>query len=578
LISIVFESKQVIKMKPKAIFPLIIVVFLLFCAVGLAEVKEIISEGTYNMGDGETPTVAESRALLNAKRVAVEKAGTYVESYSKVKNFQLTADEIRVMSSGVMEVSVLDKTRTVVGDGFRFWVKIKALVSSDKMDQMASKLKDKAVIEDYKRIQDADDNSQKEIEALKKQLLIAKDSKEKEQVEVKIRQDEKTFTANQFLEKGYTNFYSQIYDKAIENFTSAINVNPTFAEAYIGRGRAYTFGKINHDKAIDDFTAALRIKPDILVEAYYNRGMAYAHKGQYDMAIADFNRCLKINPKAWGVLTQRAAAYEESGQIDKAIQEYTRIIKADPRNNILIYRNRASAYKKAHRYNEALKDYSKLIDKYPDDWSSLLQRGALYSEMGRENENIKDLSRGIQINPASYMYISRGAAYEKAGKKNLAIADYRKACDMGDKLSCHHLQTLTSDWVYYGNNAFGDNYYNKLKIKYYANNLVRVWGKQSYSVEGRKQHLNTLIKKGLPENDLLKKGYDRLEYTNTLYEINCKNKTLKLCSLIYYSEGGLVIEQIDYENLLGDLVGHSHISPESAGELLFDKVCSKEKK
>jgi len=37
-----------------------------------AETKEIIAEGAYNMGDGETPTVAESRALLPAKRTAVE--------------------------------------------------------------------------------------------------------------------------------------------------------------------------------------------------------------------------------------------------------------------------------------------------------------------------------------------------------------------------------------------------------------------------------------------------------------------------------------------------------------------------
>ena len=55
-------------------------------SVGFTEVKEIISEGTYNMGDGETPGVAESRALLQAKRIALEQAGTYVESYTKVEN------------------------------------------------------------------------------------------------------------------------------------------------------------------------------------------------------------------------------------------------------------------------------------------------------------------------------------------------------------------------------------------------------------------------------------------------------------------------------------------------------------
>ena len=64
----------------------ILVAVLTFCQSPVfAETKEIVAEGAYNMGDGETPTVAESRALLQAKRTAVEEAGTYVESYSKIK-------------------------------------------------------------------------------------------------------------------------------------------------------------------------------------------------------------------------------------------------------------------------------------------------------------------------------------------------------------------------------------------------------------------------------------------------------------------------------------------------------------
>ena len=67
----------------KQIFAVLVVALMFFQTPAFAETKEIISEGTYNMGDGETPTVAESRALLQAKRTAVEEAGTYVESYSK---------------------------------------------------------------------------------------------------------------------------------------------------------------------------------------------------------------------------------------------------------------------------------------------------------------------------------------------------------------------------------------------------------------------------------------------------------------------------------------------------------------
>ena len=45
---------------------------LLTSAVSSAETKEIISEGTYTMGDGETPGVAELSAFNNAKRTALE--------------------------------------------------------------------------------------------------------------------------------------------------------------------------------------------------------------------------------------------------------------------------------------------------------------------------------------------------------------------------------------------------------------------------------------------------------------------------------------------------------------------------
>ncbi len=142
-------------------------ILLFFPSLSFAQTKEIISEGTYNMGDGETPSVAESRALLKAKQIALEQAGTYVESYSKVKNITLTQDEIQVLASGLMEVEILDKKRTVVGDGINFWVKIKAKVNPDKMEEMAKRVQEKSALEDYKRIQEAYANSQREIEKLK---------------------------------------------------------------------------------------------------------------------------------------------------------------------------------------------------------------------------------------------------------------------------------------------------------------------------------------------------------------------------------------------------------------------------
>lgn len=130
-------------LKKISMFGLILLVSLVLSPPVYAEVKEIVCEASYNMGDGDTPTIAEDRALIAAKKIAIEQAGTYVESYSQTQNYQLTKDEVNIIASGIMEVIVLDKKRTIVGSGFNFWVKISAKVSTDNIQTMAEKIKNK---------------------------------------------------------------------------------------------------------------------------------------------------------------------------------------------------------------------------------------------------------------------------------------------------------------------------------------------------------------------------------------------------------------------------------------------------
>jgi len=105
-----------------------------------ADTKILTAEGTYIMGDGETSLVAELRALQQAKRMAVEQAATYMQSYTKTKLYDLTADEIEAISAGLIEVGILEKKRQVVADGIQFYVKIKATVTVENADELASPL------------------------------------------------------------------------------------------------------------------------------------------------------------------------------------------------------------------------------------------------------------------------------------------------------------------------------------------------------------------------------------------------------------------------------------------------------
>ncbi len=114
----------------------------------------IVTEATYIMGDGETPSFAEIMALQKAKQVALEQAGTYLQSVTTVQNYRLTSDEIQTLAGGLIKVEVLEKKRTIVDDGVRVWIKIQAVVDADQVQVLADRVKGKTVAADYKKLQD----------------------------------------------------------------------------------------------------------------------------------------------------------------------------------------------------------------------------------------------------------------------------------------------------------------------------------------------------------------------------------------------------------------------------------------
>ena len=69
-----------------------------------AATYQIVAEGQYVMGDGDTREIAKDKAVKDAMRIAIEKAGVYVESCSKAQNYELTDDQVRMVAAGCIKV------------------------------------------------------------------------------------------------------------------------------------------------------------------------------------------------------------------------------------------------------------------------------------------------------------------------------------------------------------------------------------------------------------------------------------------------------------------------------------------
>jgi lipoprotein NlpI len=118
-------------------------------------------------------------------------------------------------------------------------------------------------------------------------------------------------------------------DYAIADCTQAILREPT-ARGFSNRGNAY-FAKGDNDKAIADYSQAIQLNPKDAV-AFNNRGSAYLAKGNSDRAIADYSQAIQLNPRDAGAYNNRGNAYYAKGDNERAIADSSQVIQLDSKN------------------------------------------------------------------------------------------------------------------------------------------------------------------------------------------------------------------------------------------------------
>jgi tetratricopeptide (TPR) repeat protein len=156
--------------------------------------------------------------------------------------------------------------------------------------------------------------------------------------------------------------------KAIDNYSSAIEINPADAETYFCRGRAYVKLK-NYNEAIADYSRAIRIDDDFFIwrigEHYLSRGWLYHDSGNFNEAIADFSSAIRINPDEYSLYYGRGNAYFELGSYNEAIADFSSAIRLQP-DFYQYYEARAKAKEKAGLpFCSDLKKVCDFCKKYP---------------------------------------------------------------------------------------------------------------------------------------------------------------------------------------------------------------------
>ena len=287
--------------------------------------------------------------------------------------------------------------------------------------------------EQYQKLSEAKADSKE----LKSEVKEFSKNEEKDREE---RKKNTSLTEWDYIREGNAYSNNKEYEKALEAYAKALELDPEYVYAYNGRGNAYkALGE--YEKAVSDYDRALELDPEY-VYAYNGRGNAYKALGKYEKAVSDYDRALELDPEYVYAYNGRGNAYKALGEYERAMSDYDRALELDP-EHVKAYNGRGNTYQALGVYEKAVSDYEKALGLDPKYVTGYYNRGLAYRAMGKYEEALADYSKALELDPKyEYAYNNRGNTYDSMGDYEKAIEDYTQA-----------IQINPGEALYYQNRA-----------------------------------------------------------------------------------------------------------------------------
>jgi tetratricopeptide (TPR) repeat protein len=186
-----------------------------------------------------------------------------------------------------------------------------------------------------------------------------------------------------------------VWRTSLDLWNDVINKEPDKAPlAYYNRGQVFMNGG-RFDRAIEDYSMAITLNPRYL-EAFYNRGVAFDNLGRVEQAIADYEKAISLDPTSYQALNNLGILYGRTGSSQKAIASFSKAVDVRPEYPGS-YLNRGVTYFLAGRREDAVADLNKAIALDPQFAPAYLQRGKLFLSTGSREAANADFRKACEL-------------------------------------------------------------------------------------------------------------------------------------------------------------------------------------
>jgi len=284
--------------------------------VALAEIKVIDADYTYALGDNDSKVNARRVATQEAQRKALELAGTYVESLTVVRNYELSKDEVKAYTAGIVQTQVVaDETRGTV-DHLEVYIKARCAIDTDAVAKAIDRYRENEDLKEQLTASAQENNDlRKERDTLVKQLAAEKDrtkaSETRKKLDTVLSQEE----ANN------------------DTRTVWINIGPKLMEADQGGG---VVPQADLDKSSVILQQAIAANPRnqqarILLASIQERN------GNFEAAERELRAAIALSPSNPVAHMRLAVLLRTRGRNEEALKELHFVERLRPRNPMMLF-------------------------------------------------------------------------------------------------------------------------------------------------------------------------------------------------------------------------------------------------
>ena len=217
-----------------------------------------------------------------------------------------------------------------------------------------------------------------------------------------------------FSMKTYTQ--CDVWQNPVTLWNNVIKHQPKAAIAYYNRGSVLMKDPEKSEKALADFSKAIELQPGYM-EAYNNRGVVLMNNKQYTEALQDYHRAIELNKKR-----EVKGLYQslDSNRLSE--------------NCAQTYNFRGIDYLKAKQYQLAEDDFEKAVAIKPDFMSALYNKSVAEQQQKEYSDAITSYTKVIELEPDyANAYFNRAVAHYDIGEKGPCCSDLSSAAALGNE-------------------------------------------------------------------------------------------------------------------------------------------------